>query len=224
MMKNSILFLSLLIALSACKQKNTTAPEKEAAELNILDKVAMAHGYENWNKVNEIRFTFNVDRDTNHFERTWIWKVKKGEVTRYQAGDTVSYQRKDMDPLMYEVNGGFINDKFWLMVPYNLVWDRDNFTYEHQNEAVAPLSGKPMQKLTIVYGSEGGYTPGDAYDLYFGDDHILQEWVFRKSNQAEPSLMTTWEDYATLNGLVISKTRKNDNPSYKLYFSDLAVD
>ena len=48
-----------------------------------------------------------------------------------------------------------------------------------------------MQKLTIVYGDEGGYTPGDAYDFYFGDDHIIKEWVFRKGNATEPSTMTT---------------------------------
>ena len=43
-----------------------------------------------------------------------------------------------------------------------------------------PLVGENMQKLTIVYANEGGYTPGDAYDFYFGDDFVIREWVFRK--------------------------------------------
>ncbi len=79
-----------------------------------------------------------------------------------------------------------------------------------------------MQKLTIVYGNEGGYTPGDAYDLYFADDYMLKEWIFRKGNQKEPSMATTWEDYAEINGLKLAQTHKN-NEGFKLYFTNLEV-
>ena len=32
------------------------------------------------------------------------------------------------------------------------------------------------------YLSEGGYTPGDAYDIYFNEDYMIKEWTFRKGN------------------------------------------
>ena len=35
----------------------------------------------NWKNVEEIKFTFNVDRDTTHYERSWIWNIRKNEVT-----------------------------------------------------------------------------------------------------------------------------------------------
>ena len=188
-----------------------------------MEKVAYAHGFENWKNVDELAFTFNVDRDTSHFERTWIWKPKTNMVTSITTTDTLMYNRKDMDSVANKTNGSFINDKYWLMAPFNLVWDKDNITSEHSMEAEAPISKTPMQKLTIVYGNEGGYTPGDAYDFYFGDDYMVKEWVFRRGNQEEPSMSTTWQDYVDKNGLKIATMHQNAEGNFKLHFTNIDV-
>lgn len=80
-----------------------------------------------------------------------------------------------------------------------------------------------MQKLTIVYSNEGGYTPGDAYDFYFEDDHIIKEWSYRKANQDDPNLSTTWEAYETMTGLLISKEHHKADGSWVLSFSEVRV-
>ncbi|MEP3208526.1 MAG: hypothetical protein ABJN95_05005 [Maribacter sp.] len=196
---------------------------KSVQEVSILQKVANANGFENWKNVKEIKFTFNVDRDTTHFERDWTWKPKTNDIIAKSDKGTISYNWADMDSVAYKTNGGFINDKFWLLAPYQLVWDADNLTHTHSKDAEAPMSKKTMQKLTIVYGNEGGYTPGDAYDFYFGDDLVVQEWVFRKSNQAEPSMITSFEDYKMINGLNIATMHKMAEGSFKLYFTNVAV-
>ena len=194
-----------------------------AQEQNVPEKVANAHGLENWKNVKEIKFTFNVDRDTSHFERTWIWKPKTNDITSITAEGKLEYNWSNMDSIAYKTNGGFINDKYWLLAPFQLVWDGKNITHEHTIHSEAPISKKPMQKLTIVYGNEGGYTPGDAYDFYFGEDYIIKEWVFRKSNQPEPSLVTTFDDYLEMEGLKIAKMHQNADGSFKLYFTDVEV-
>lgn len=200
-----------------------TTPEKEAT---IVEKIAQANGMDNWRNVEELKFTFNVDREGNpHFERSWIWKPKTNEVTALSAEDTLTYDRNNtaMDSIAYKTDGNFINDKYWLLAPLNIKWDAESTTTEHTMESEAPISKKPMQKLTVTYGQEGGYTPGDAYDLYFGDDFIVQEWVFRKANQAEPSMITTWEDYTEKGGLKIAETHKNQEGNFKLYFTGVEV-
>jgi len=196
---------------------------KVMQEETILLKVANANGFKNWKNVEEIKFTFNVDRDTTHFERDWAWKPKTNDITASSAKGTISYNWSDMDSIAYKTNGGFINDKFWLLAPYQLVWDADNITHSHKKEAEAPMSKKSMQKLTIVYGNEGGYTPGDAYDFYFGDDLIIREWVFRKSNQEEPSMITSFEDYKMINGINIATMHKMPEGSFKLYFTEVEI-
>lgn len=214
-----ILFLVAIIFLAT----SSFVIYNSAQEETILQKVANANGFQNWKNVEEIKFTFNVDRDTTHFERDWTWKPKTNDITATSAEGTISYNWADMDSIAFKTNGGFINDKYWLLAPYQLVWDADNVTHTHVKEAEAPMSKKAMQKLTIVYGNEGGYTPGDAYDFYFGDDLIVHEWVFRKSNQAEPSMITSFEDYKMINGLHIATMHKMAEGSFKLYFTGVEV-
>lgn len=207
-MKHVLPILALVFLATACKTETKKESTEAEPELSILEKVAYAHGYAQWKDVNEIAFTFNVDRDTMHFERTWIWETKTNRITSISGQDTLVYNRNEMDSVAYKTNGGFINDRFWAMAPFNMMWDKDNFTYEHAEKAVAPISQDSLQKLTLVYANEGGYTPGDAYDFYLGDDFKVREWVFRKANQEDPSMMTTWENYQSVDGFQFAQDHK----------------
>ncbi|PIB29222.1 hypothetical protein BFP77_06865 [Maribacter sp. 4U21] len=224
MMNKNIYCLILLFFLTiSCKMEKKEEVHSEVKELTILEKVANAHGFENWKTISHIKYTFNVDRDSSHFERTWLWEPKTNNVVLTTREDTVRYNRMSMDSTIMKTDGGFINDKFWLLGPFQLVWDQNNFTYEHEANSDAPISKEAMQKLTIVYGSEGGYTPGDAYDFYFGEDYRIKEWVFRKGNQEEPSMITSWEDYKNLNGLHIASMHKMPDSDFMLYFTGIEV-
>ena len=219
----SFLVFFILINYSCKTEKKEVSSPNEEVELNVLQKIANAHGYEQWKKVNQIQFTFNVDRDSTHFERTWVWKPKSNEVTRISGADTLSYNRKSMDSIAFKTNAGFINDRYWLLAPFNLIWDADNFEYTLMKNDTAPISDSPMQKLTIVYGNDGGYTPGDAYDFYFEDDYVLKEWVFRKANQSEPSMTTTWENHKNNNGIIIAVDHKKEDEVFNLFFDDIEI-
>ncbi|WP_298489113.1 hypothetical protein [uncultured Maribacter sp.] len=223
-MKAIIYYMPLFfILLTACKTDKKTKLSTNKKEQTIPEKIAHAHGFKNWKKVKEIQFSFNVDRDTSHFERKWIWNTQKSQITRILKKDTITYNRNTLDSITTKINGGFINDKFWLLAPYNLIWDSKNYTFNHAVNIEAPISKKACQKLTIIYGNKGGYTPGDAYDFYFGEDYIITEWVFRKGNQEDASMVTTWEDYSKESGLQISKMHKKVDSDFKLYFTNLEV-
>ncbi len=218
-MKKLATILTILIGLLGVSGQTTSNPQPSA----ILQKVANANGFQKWDEVTEIKFTFNVDRDTTHFERKWVWKPKTNDITAITEESKLEYNWSDMDSTAYKTNAGFINDKYWLLAPFQLVWDAPNITHEHQTAVEAPISRKPMQKLTIFYGNEGGYTPGDAYDFYFEDDLIIREWVFRKGNQPAPSMITTWEDYKETNGLTIATMHRMPESDFKLYFTGIEV-
>lgn len=223
-MKTLYIFLATLLIFISCKEAKKSAPDEIAEEKSVMVKIAEAHGFQNWKKVNNIHFTFNVDRDTAHFERSWIWDIRNNTVTGILGADTLSYKRTEVDSTTVQLDAGFINDKYWLLAPFNLIWDDGNYTFEHSEEALAPISTKPMQKLTIVYSNEGGYTPGDAYDFFFEDDYIIKEWVFRKGNQDDPSTITTWEAYDEYGGLLLSREHKKSDGSFTLSFTNIKVD
>ncbi|RNC91653.1 MAG: hypothetical protein ED555_00570 [Allomuricauda sp.] len=215
--------LMLLILGVACKEAKKETTNAEVTTLTVSEKIAMAHGYANWGTVEQLNFTFNVDRDSTHFERSWIWKPKTNDVISISGTDTLAYNRNAMDSAAYKVNGGFVNDRYWLLAPFNLIWDAQNIETTHEIGSTAPISGETMQKLTIVYGNEGGYTPGDAYDFYFKDDFLIKEWVFRKANQEEASMMTTWENYMVVDSLTLARDHKRPDSNFNLYFSGVKI-
>ena len=221
-------FLCLLTLLLACKtetkEQNTLSEivSEEKKELTTAKKIAQAHGIEYWKNVNEIQFTFNVDRDDNHFERSWSWKPKTDDIQLISEKDTIRYNRKSVDSLSLNADKAFINDKFWLLVPFQLVWDEGTSISEPVKD-LAPISKKELSKITITYSNDVGYTPGDAYDIYVDEDYIIREWVFRKGNTEEPSMTTTFENYEDYNGIKIAKDHKMAESNFNLYFSNIKI-
>jgi hypothetical protein len=220
--------ICLLIILVACKaetkEQNTKTKmvSEEIHELSFSELIANAHGFENWKQINEIQFTFNVDRDDNHFERSWTWNPKTDDVRLISDQDTLQYHRKSVDSLSLHADKAFINDKFWLLVPFQLVWDKGSTISEPKKEA-APISKAELNKITLTYGNEGGYTPGDAYDIYFDKDYMIREWVFRKGNAKEPSMITTFENYQEFKGIKIAQDHKMAEGNFNLYFSNIKI-
>src|SRR5690606_24023375 len=113
-----------------------------------------------------IAFTFNVDRNGKHSERSWIWKPKSQVIIFISSKDTIKYNRSRMDSVSMKTDAAFINDKYWMLAPFQLVWDK-GMEFSEKENVVAPISKDTLSQLTIVYPNEGGYTPGDAYDFFY---------------------------------------------------------
>ncbi len=216
-MKKNILILSIFIILTSCKTN-----QKEEKPLTVAQKIANAHGYESWQKVAKLEFTFNVDRDSSHFERSWQWEPKINRVTMISNNDTVSYIRTQLDSISLKTDKAFINDKYWLLAPFNLVWDVGTAISNPIKEN-ALISKKELNKITLTYTNEGGYTPGDAYDFYYGNDFLIKEWIYRKGNSDKPSLINTWENYQDFNGIKIALEHKKLEGNWNLNFTNIKV-
>ncbi|MBA6153313.1 hypothetical protein [Gelidibacter maritimus] len=219
-MKKTLIIVTVFVCFFSCKQKVETKSNEK--EWSTAEKIANANGFENWKDVSEIQFTFNVDRDTTHFERSWTWHPKSDDVMMVLGKDTVAYNRKSMDSISLNADKAFINDKYWLLAPFQLVWDT-SASISESSVVESPISKAQLNKITITYSDDGGYTPGDAYDLFFDEDFILKEWVYRKGNSQEPSMMTTWENYEDFNGIKIAKTHKRPNEDWTLHFTDIKI-
>lgn len=218
-MKTYILILTLALCFLSCKQEEKTITKKE---LTIAKKIANAHGFKNWKNVTKIAFTFNVDKDSSHYERSWIWKPKTNEVTAITKKDTITFLRKSVDSLSLKADQGFINDKFWLLPAFQLVWDSGTKLSEPIKEN-APISKKPLNKITLLYTGKGGYTPGDAYDFYYNDDYLIKEWVFRQANSEKPSLVSAFGDYKTIKNITFPTSSIKAEGNWKLHFTAIEI-
>lgn len=223
-MKKLIAMSVLGCFLMSCndQKKEEVAPENNP-NLEVHEKIAMANGFEEFDSINKIRFTFNVEmNDTLRSERRWVWNVGSDEISLTEKDSTMSYTRKDSLAEDKEyIDQRFVNDSYWLLFPYQLKWSLADFS--EPKTAKAPISGEEMQMMTVSYPENGGYTPGDSYDIYFDDEYMIQEWVY-KSAGGEREMATTWEDYEDFNGVKISKMHKSEDGNFQLYFSDISVE
>ncbi len=210
--------LIVILFILSCK-KDGKVPE---IELSVSEKIAHANGIENWDKVSQIEFTFNVDVDSSHFERSWIWSPKSNNVSLITKKDTISFNRSKIDSTNLSADKSFINDKFWMLFPFQLVWD-EGTSISNSIKSEGPISKKKFNKITISYSSQGGYSPGDAYDVFFDDDYIIREWIYRKANTSEPSLICSFENYQDFNGIKIALDHKKTDQIWNLNFSHIKV-
>jgi len=197
-----LVLLSLLIIFSSCKQNEDKkdSEQKPENELTIVQKIANAHGYQNWKNVKNFSFTFGGTIEDSTSGRSWVWNPKTNAIKLKRNGEITEYNRNSMDSLALKADRGFINDKFWALIPFQLVWD-EGTTISEPEMATSPIKHEDLNKITITYSSEGGYTPGDAYDIYYDNNYIIREWSYRKGNAAEPTLSNTFENYHDYNGI-----------------------
>lgn len=212
-MKKIVLLVLIVPFFIGCKSE----------ELSDAQKIANAHGLMNWDKVKNFHFTFGGNAEDPNSGRSWVWSPKSDDIVLTRNGEKTTYNRNSMDSLAINSDRAFINDKFWALIPFQLVWD-SSATLSETTEAVSPVRGETLNKLTITYTSEGGYTPGDAYDIYFDKEYIIREWSFRRGNQEEPSLSNTFENYGDFNGLFIAQEHKRSEGDWNLLVRNVKVE
>lgn len=205
-----LLIIAILFCLS-CQQEEKTLPME----------VAHAYGFENFEKLNSIAYTWNVQVGPDVRTRDWKWNIRERTVYYTDADTSYSYSLDLPKDELPQADAGFINDKYWLMYPFQLAWDT-GYTYEVEEEANAPISGDKTTKLTIFYNDEDGYTPGDAYDLYLDENKMIKEWVFRKGNGDEGRPFT-WEAEKSFDGVTFATEHKNSDGVKFIWFTNIEV-
>ncbi|MUP46766.1 hypothetical protein E0K83_13565 [Gramella sp. BOM4] len=222
-MKKLLPLLILAILVSSCQDNSNKSTEQHSEPQTVPEKIAMANGLQEFDSIKKLHFTFNVKvNDSLRSSRKWEWNTETDKIRMTDKDTTLTYQKTDTIAKEDEnIDQRFINDTYWLLFPFQLEWSDADFS--EVKTAKAPISGKEMQMLTVSYPSEGGYTPGDSYDIYFDDDYMIQEWVYKAAGGGR-EMATTWEDYQDYKGVKIAKSHKSADGSFELYFSDISVE
>jgi hypothetical protein len=219
------LFLGML-----CPAAPVLAQQRPA----IADQIAKTYGLDSFSQVEAIRYTFNIDAGPLKLSRSWVWEPKTDRIS-YEGKDkdgkpvTITYLRSQLasqSPFVKEnVDPGFNNDQYWLLFPFHLVWD-PGATVQDAGMHKLPLGKGSAKKVVAKYPSDGGYTPGDTWELYVGTDNRIREFVFRHGGSTKPSLViATWADYKKAGPLLFSMDHRGtaDSKPLRLFFSNVAV-
>src|SRR5260221_12308667 len=187
----------VLLVLTANSWAQTRAP--------ILDQIAKTYGVNSWDKVEAIRYTWNGEI-TGLFKAAhkWEWEPKTGKVS-YEGTDkdgkpvNVSYVRTDLssqsDAVKNQIDPSFINDNYWVLFPFHAYWDKSASAID-QGKFNLPTGPGMAELVPIQYPADGGYTPGDTWDLYVGKDNRVVYFVYHRGGAKPPSrVLASWAGY-----------------------------
>jgi len=211
----------------------------------IAEQIAKTYGLDSFGQIEGIRYTWNAEfpgkahpfdgaAGTIKFSQKWEWNPKTDTVS-YEGPDMdgkplqVTYQRSQLssqsDAVKKQVEPAFINDQYWLLFPLHVIWDR-SATVTGDGVQKLPSGEGSAQRVVVKYPSEGGYTPGDTWELYVGDDKRVEQFVYHRGGPKKPSVViATWADYKKAGPLLISTDHRGtaDGQPLRISFSDVSV-
>jgi hypothetical protein len=207
------------LGLAAPLRAETPAPDPKAMELAQATLAAMG-GQEAWNRTHYIAWNFFGHRqliwdkwtgdvrieldskDGEHYVVLLNVNTKKGRA--WKAGTEVTAP-DDLAKLMehgYEI---WINDSYWLVMPYKL---RDpGVTLKYKGE-MAMQDGRPSDCLELTF-DHVGVTPENKYMVYIAkDSHLVEQWeYFEKASDEKPAMQTPWHDWKRCGSIMLSGDR-----------------
>ncbi len=227
-----ILLLFLLftvLLLSSCSNQNQNNKPEEKKELTVAEKIANVYGAKSFDKVNSIKFTFNVQKGEKQVHRSWYWEPKTSLVKflSYKKEKPFIYFRKQIaeNPTdeLKGIDAKFINDQYWLLFPIHLVLDKNVKVNLDKGLYKLPIGEGETKRAIVEYSGGEGYTPNDRYELYIDDNYKIVQWIYRRNNSPTPTRLTKWEDYKNVGPLYLSLNRPGKDESFRVWFTDVEV-
>jgi hypothetical protein len=222
-----VAFGALVLAATATSWAQTRAP--------ILEKVAKTYGLDSWDQIQAIRYTWNIQLGALNISRSWEWEPKTGKVS-YESKDKdgkpvkVTYLRSELssqpDTVKNDIEPAFLNDNYTFLFPLRAFWD-NSATVIDQGMYNLPEGNGTAELLAVKYsGENGGYTPGDTWELYVGKDNRIEYLAYHRGGAKKPSLLyVTWADHKKAGPLLLATDHrgKADGAPARVFFTGVSV-
>jgi len=117
--------------------------------------------------------------------------------------------------------GAWVNDTYWLIMPYKLQDPGVNLTYAGEET----IDGKVYDKLGLTFGKVG-LTPGDHYTAYFNrDTHLMDRWAFvlESMKKEDPPSVWKWEGWQKYGNIMLAPHRNHVGDDKKLELGDISA-
>jgi hypothetical protein len=228
-----LIFGVFVIFAMSCSQKHPTTISEQTPRISA-EQIAKTYGVDSFGQIEAIRYTWNAQFPGVNVSRAWIWEPKTNRVS-YEGKDKdgkpvkVTYLRAELgnqpENVKSEVDPAFVNDNYWLLFPLHAYWDKSP-TVTDQGVKPLPLGNDSAKLVSVKYPSDGGYTPGDTWDLYVGKDNRVEQFVYHRGGSKKPSVViATWEGYKKAGPLLISTDHHGtaDGNALRIFISDVAV-
>jgi hypothetical protein len=210
------------------------APSWAQTRPPIAEQIAKTYGLASFDQIEAIRYTFDAQFLGVNVSRSWVWQPKAGQVS-YEGKDKdgkplkISYVQSQLNGepanVKDEIDPAFYNDQYNLLFPLHVYWD-SSADVKDMGMQTLPLGKGLAKRVVVKYPSDGGYTPGDTWELYVGTDNRVEEFIYHRGGPTPPSVaIATWTGYKKAGPLLISTERRGtaDGKPLRVLFSDVSV-
>jgi len=218
---NGISKLVLILLLIIC-DSNSLVAQSDAEKANeiVKEMVDAMGGMKNYNNTHFIQWEFvkrklywdkwtgDVRVENPEANQTILVNINtlKGKV--YEKGVLVEDEKK-ANELLIKAKNWWINDSYWLVMPWKLQDPGVNLTYVKTDKLA---DGRTVDILQLTF-NEVGVTPDNKYWVYVdNEDHLIKQWAYYKNyNDAEPKFLKPWDNYQKVGTILLSFNRANED-------------
>jgi hypothetical protein len=205
----------------AAKNTDQTVPSSDVKAVALAERMMDAMGgAKAWNETRYLRFDFVVETDGKEISRhSHVWdkfsgryrvqgKTRDGKAYDILYDDIhkksgkpyvdgrLAESKESEDKLQYGYNR-FINDTYWLLMPWKL--KDPGVTLRYEGLQKDSLSGKSYEVVHLAF-EQVGLTPKDQYWAFINPETFLMEkWKFRLQGGEEGFYdWKNWKEYGVL--------------------------
>lgn len=122
------------------------------------------------------------------------------------------------DSLVERAYGMFINDSYWLLMPYK--WSDPGVNLEHVGAESDEDGGWQVFHLSF---EEVGLTPGDQYWVYVSADppHLVGKWRYHLQSMEERGPFIYWRNWQRFGGIMLATLREGEGDDFRIEFTDI---
>lgn len=143
------------------------------------------------------------NREGEHYVVLFDTDTKDGQA--FKDGSALDGEEKAK--MLEMAYGAFINDTYWLLMPYKLL-DPGVTLHDAGQET---LDGKTYDVVKLTFG-EVGLTPGDSYWAYLDPETgLMARWAYHLQGWEADRPKTAWEwrDWDRHGDILLAATRRN---------------
>ena len=210
------------------------ASDKKA--VRIAERVMDAMGGQDaWQGTRYVRFNFfgfrlhHWDRQTGDHrlegesrsgdDYVILHNISNREGRAWVNGEEVSGE--DLAQRLEYAYGAWINDTYWLVMPYKLQDPGVTLAYD----GVEEIDGATYDKLLLTFDNVG-LTPGDRYWAYISrETHLMDRWAYHLESYEEGQEPTQWKwlDWQRHGDIMLSSQRVKVEDGNERALSDIAI-
>ncbi len=222
--------MKLRFLLAAILAAPFLSPRAHADEDGDEEAAAIAHRYgiEDFNRLDALKFTFNIRETTTTVSRAWTWSLSSGKVALVSRvggkpfTHAVNLQAAPGSPQDRRVTAWFESDRQWLLLPLEIVNDRNvDITIDEEQPLPIPPGNADCLIVDPVETATGPHA--DAHEIYYDAERIILQSVLRRGGSPTPALVLTWSDLARMGPILVSLRRKSADGRTEIWFSDVEV-